>query len=152
VLHLLKRNKEAMTAFDKALNLDPQNPYRYSSRAYFKDRIGDLEGAIADYEKAIELDPEDAVAYNNKGLVEEKLGYQNRAKKSFKQADELVGYKPKETEIPQKPASDLPPIGNAEEGRDKLSFKNYLSTVKNVITDQKTRKEFLNFLFKKKGE
>lgn len=53
VLHLLDRNREAMEAFDRALNLDPNNPYRYSSRAYFRDRIGDLKGAIEDYEKPL---------------------------------------------------------------------------------------------------
>ncbi len=152
VLHLMKRNEEALAAFNKALNLDPQNPYRYSSRAYFKDRIGDLQGSIDDYEKAIQMDPEDAVSYNNKGLVEEKLGYQQRAKKSFNRADELVGYKPKETEIPQKNPEDLPTIGGKEDSQEaKINLKNYLSTVKDVFTDANTRKEFFDFLFRKKN-
>ncbi|MBO3697332.1 tetratricopeptide repeat protein [Fabibacter sp. E12] len=93
-LHLNDKNNLAKEAFEKALTLEPENPYRYSSRAFFKDRIGDLEGAIQDYEKAIALDPEDAVALNNKGLVEEKLGYKDKAKDSFDKSNELVGYRP----------------------------------------------------------
>ncbi|OEK04654.1 tetratricopeptide repeat protein [Roseivirga misakiensis] len=93
-LHLNNKNDLAAIQFEKALSLDQENPYRYSSRAFFKDRIGDLEGAIEDYERAIALDPEDAIALNNKGLVEEKLGYAEKAKKSFDKSNDLVGYKP----------------------------------------------------------
>ena len=46
---------------DYALGLEPNNPYRYSSRAYIKDWIGDIKGAIADYEVAVKLDPEDSI-------------------------------------------------------------------------------------------
>lgn len=98
-LHLNNINEEAAKKFELALLLEPNNPYRYSSRAFFKDRIGDLEGAIKDYTKAIELDPEDAIALNNKGLVEEKLGYQDQAKKSFSKSNELVGYNPEEKQL-----------------------------------------------------
>jgi tetratricopeptide (TPR) repeat protein len=143
VLHLLKRNAEAEEGFDQALNLEPSNPYRYSSRAYFKDRIGDLSGAIEDYEKAIDLDPEDAVAYNNKGLVEEKLGYQEKSRKSFNKADELVGYKP---ENHKKDVNVLNQNEAVEENPARFSFKGYFEIVKKVVTEKSTREEFWNFL------
>lgn len=147
VLHLLKRNEEALAEFDRAANLDPKNPYRYSSRAYFKDRIGDLNGAIEDYEKTIELDPEDAVAYNNKGLVEEKLGYKERSKKSFSQADDLVGYKPS---IPE----SAPPTENLKEDKsedqvnekEKLTAGFYFKTLGSLFSDPKARSDFKKFL------
>lgn len=94
-LHLNNKHEDAKVQFELALNLEPENPYRYSSRAFFKDRIGDHEGAIADYDQAIALDPEDAIALNNRGLVEEKLGYAERAKMSFQKSNDLVGYQPK---------------------------------------------------------
>lgn len=97
-LHLNEKNDEAAAQFELALKLDSNNPYRYSSRAFFKDRIGDLKGAIEDYEKAIALDPEDAIALNNKGLVEEKLGYTDKAQQSFKQSNDLVGYQPPQSD------------------------------------------------------
>lgn len=95
-LHLDNQNEQAALLFEQALALEPTNPYRYASRAYFKDRTGDFEGAILDYEKAIELDPEDAISLNNKGLIEEKLGYKERANKSFDKSNRIVGYKPTE--------------------------------------------------------
>lgn len=165
VLHLLKRNQEALEEFDRALNLEPLNPYRYSSRAYFRDRIGDLKGAIEDYEKAIELDPEDAIAYNNKGLVEEKMGYKEKSQKSFKKADELVGYKPTQSNIEpsEKSSKDgFPPIGKAQEKAvddnsnvQKLTISSYLETLKNVFTDKSTQQEFFDFIksgFKKRAD
>ena len=76
---------------DYALGLEPNNPYRYSSRAYIKDWIGDIKGAIADYEVAVKLDPEDSIAYNNLGLLQEKLGYVDKAKSNYKRADQIAG-------------------------------------------------------------
>ncbi|WP_317195116.1 tetratricopeptide repeat protein [Algoriphagus oliviformis] len=152
VLHLLGRNDEALAELDRAANLDPKNPYRYSSRAFFKDRIGDLHGAIEDYDKAIELDPEDAVAYNNKGLVEEKLGFKERSKKSFEKSDELIGYDP------EKSANDLPSIGSKksaetpqpgpirEQAPKQMSSGHFWSTLKSLLLDSKTRREFGRFL------
>lgn len=90
VAHLhLKNKSEAFGAFDKAIELQPEYSYRYSSRAYGKDYFGDLDGGIEDYQKAVELDPEDAVAYNNLGLLLEKKGYHDLAKEKFERADKL---------------------------------------------------------------
>lgn len=150
VLHLLKRNDEALSAFDYAIKLDSNNPYRYSSRAYLRDRLGDFKGSIIDYERAIELDPEDAVAYNNKGIVEDKLGYQNRAKESLRRADELAGYQPRETAIPQENGK-LPEVGNQKEQevmQEKSLANTYIDTLKKVFTDKNTRDEFIDFIFK----
>jgi tetratricopeptide (TPR) repeat protein len=154
VLHLMGRNEEALSELDRAANLDPKNPYRYSSRAFFKDRIGDLKGAIADYETAIELDPEDAVSYNNKGLVEEKMGYRDRSKESFQKSDELTGYKPGQLD---KSTSNLPPVGKQpesqvtesaeiEEKHTKVSSNHFWGTIKSLLQDASTRKEFLAFV------
>jgi Flp pilus assembly protein TadD len=86
----LDKKVEALALLDYAQKLEPNNPYRYSSRAFIKDALGDLQGAILDYQKAIELDPDDMVAYNNLGLIEEKLGYKEAAKKKFAEADALA--------------------------------------------------------------
>lgn len=87
-LHL-KMEKEAMSDFNKALDLQPEYGYRYAARAYAKDFFGDTDAAIEDYEKAIELDPEDAVSYNNIGLLQEKKGYKVKAQMNFDRADKL---------------------------------------------------------------
>jgi tetratricopeptide (TPR) repeat protein len=151
VLHLLGKNQEALEEFDRAANLEPNNPYRYSSRAYFKDRIRDYEGAIEDYQKAIDLDPEDAISLNNMGLVAEKLGRKEQAQSNFKKADELVGYAPKKI-----PAS---PLEQGENGKEndlenpkfskadkKISLEFYLQTLKSIFFDATSRKGFFTFL------
>jgi tetratricopeptide (TPR) repeat protein len=81
--------------FDKAVNLNPNNPYFYSCRAYVKDKIGDSEGAIEDYTKAHQLDPEDALILNNLGLAEQKLGYTHKARQSFEKSNDIIGYEEK---------------------------------------------------------
>lgn len=146
VLHLLERNEEALSEFDRAVNLDPKNPYRYSSRAFFKDRIGDLIGSIQDYERAIELDPEDAIAYNNKGIVEEKLGYQAKAKKSFGEADKLVGYSPSTSSSADQPIGDFVPNFISEDKAEKMNLDHFLKTLTAVFTDSKARTEFTGFI------
>lgn len=133
----LGHKQKALKDFNVAVDLEPNNPYRYSSRAYIKDSMGDLKGAIADYQKAIELDPGDAVALNNLGLLEEKLGYQTSAKTNFQKADSLL------EEFPELKSDIINPI------QDKLENSkpdNYLNTIFKVFKDRKTRNEFLDFV------
>jgi tetratricopeptide (TPR) repeat protein len=132
-LHLDDQNEQAALLFEQALALEPTNPYRYASRAYFKDRTGDFEGAIQDYEKAIELDPEDAISLNNKGLIEEKLGYKERANKSFDKSNTLVGYNP------------------AEKAKEKHSAPNFSQVQKTSSKDQNNRWTIIKSVFTKEG-
>ncbi|MFT7382044.1 MAG: tetratricopeptide (TPR) repeat protein [Roseivirga sp.] len=132
-LHLDNQNEQAVLLFEQALALEPTNPYRYASRAYFKDRTGDSEGAIQDYEKAIELDPEDAIALNNKGLIEEKLGYKERANKSFDKSNSLVGYNP------------------SEKAKEKHSAPNFSQVQKPSSKEQNKRWAIIKSVFTKEG-
>lgn len=93
----LNTNQFDLSMFDmhRCIEMEPNNSYRYSCRAFLKAKIGDTEGAIADYEMAVKLDPEDAIAYNNLGLVQETKGYRVQAQKSFEKSNELIGYNPK---------------------------------------------------------
>ncbi|WP_306640653.1 tetratricopeptide repeat protein [Sanyastnella coralliicola] len=87
----LDRKHEAIAELDKAQLLQPDYSYRYSSRAFMKAAMKDVQGALEDYKKAIELDPEDAIALNNLGLLEEQMGYFKEAQDRYKVADELMG-------------------------------------------------------------
>jgi len=121
---------------DKAVLLEPNNPYRYTSRAYIKANIN-VNDAIKDYKKAIELDPEDEIAYNNLGLLEENIGKMTSAKEHFKKADEIVGYHPEKIE-------------NIDTQKQDSIGKIMLS----IFTSKKTRNEYFNFiksLFKNKA-
>lgn len=135
--------KKALEDLNRARDLEPENPYRYSSRAYIRDAMGDLEGAIADYEHTIKLDPEDAVAHNNLGLLEEKRGYHAKAKVLFNFADELS----KDATGSDNPDDYRPK--NIQKEIDKETKKEEPSTtrvIKQVFTDKSAFKDFLNFI------
>lgn len=85
----LGRKQEALLGLDRAALLQPAYGYRFASRAWLRQALGDLAGARADYERAIALDPEDAISLNNLGLLEEQMGYRQEARRRFEVADEL---------------------------------------------------------------
>ncbi len=86
----LKRLDEALKCMTIAQEIEPENPYRYASRAYIRAKAGDIFGAVDDYKTAVRLDPTDAVALNNLGMLEEQMGYQKNAKNHFKKADMIA--------------------------------------------------------------
>ena len=61
--------EQAVTEFNKAIELDPEYAMAYNNRGNAYWNKGNFDGAIADYDKAIELDPECAEAYGNRGFV-----------------------------------------------------------------------------------
>ncbi|WP_143090813.1 tetratricopeptide repeat protein [Thermoflexibacter ruber] len=153
----LNRKLEALELLDQAQNLEPNNPYRYSSRAFIKEALGDLAGAIEDYQKAIALDPEDMVAYNNLGLLEEKLGYKQAAEQKFKQADDLVekygfafGLEEKQEEKTQKIENQGVEKAKAKKASNKFSLSYFLSISKQVFSSKEVFQEFVSFVLKKK--
>ena len=60
----------AIDAYDKALELDPNDTAAYNNRGVAKRNLGQYEAALADYDKALELEPDMAAAYNNRGYAE----------------------------------------------------------------------------------
>lgn len=125
----------ALKDMDLAVELDPENPYRYSSRAYIKAKV-DVEGAIKDYQKAVELDPKDAIAWNNLGLLEENRGRIAKAQKNFEMSNQLIGYTPRNN----------PP--------DKTEKKPTITRLMlGIFSSKSLRKEYFDYLlntFKKK--
>jgi len=118
---------KAMAWLNQAAEIQPDYSYRYSSRGWMKQAMGDTHGAIEDYKKALELDPEDAVTWNNLGLLEEQLGYQEQAKERYRVSDELLGIlnehgidpessAPAFEERPAAPSPSVAPSETEEEG------------------------------------
>lgn len=140
-----KNYKAALDDLDKAVELEPNKPYRYSSRAYIRAYI-DVDGAIDDYEKAIELDPNDEIAYNNLGLLLENQGNMREAQKNFQKSNEIIGYDPEKR-------NDVQEENHVEtENEEKSSLGKIML---DVFRDKNTRKEFLEFLksgFKRKED
>jgi len=61
---------DSIAHYDKAISLDPQQPYAYNNRGSAKLAKGDLDGALEDITKSLTLDSENAEAYCNLGLVQ----------------------------------------------------------------------------------
>lgn len=66
-----KKNKKdyagAIEDFNKALNIDPNNDFTYSSRANAKLKLFDYKGAMLDYNKSIDINPEAPNVYYYRG-------------------------------------------------------------------------------------
>ncbi len=154
--HLGDKSK-ALECMNKAVELDAENSYRYSSRAYIRANMGDTGGAIEDYNTAVELDPNDEIAFNNLGLLQEKLGYQQEAQNSFRKSDELLKKKGEGPLIERKESDQdhlSEPINSAEanDKSPKLTLGFYFKTVGKVFTDKSERKQLVRFLKGKNGK
>ncbi|MBI4231609.1 tetratricopeptide repeat protein [Candidatus Peregrinibacteria bacterium] len=80
---------EAVALYDKALELDPNNPKIYCNRAVARVYLNDIEGAIADCDRAIQLQPMYSGAYCNRGMAKASMGNYKGALLDFEKAVEL---------------------------------------------------------------
>ena len=58
----LKKYKEALADYTKAISLDPKDPDGYRRRANTHLLAGDIKSAIADYKALLKIKPDDAEA------------------------------------------------------------------------------------------
>ena len=58
---------QAISAYNKALEINPRFALAYYSRGLAYARMGQYDQAISNYNKALELNPKYAGAYNNRG-------------------------------------------------------------------------------------
>ena len=74
--------QEAITNFDKAVQLNPENLHTYYRRGEAKATLGEHEAAIADFDKAIQLYPQFAAeAFDARKHAKEALKEKEAAKK-----------------------------------------------------------------------
>ncbi|WP_375470589.1 tetratricopeptide repeat protein, partial [uncultured Nostoc sp.] len=59
----------AVAAYEKAIQLNPNDAYAYNNLGVALREQKKLDAAVAAYEKAIQLNPNDATAYNNLGAA-----------------------------------------------------------------------------------
>ncbi len=88
---LRERNQveRALTDFNRALQLQPENAATYSQRALTYVRLRNFDRALADYDKAIELSPQSAGFYNDRGVAYMDLKDFARAMVDFNRAIDL---------------------------------------------------------------
>ncbi|MBD2558920.1 tetratricopeptide repeat protein, partial [Aphanizomenon flos-aquae] len=105
-----KKLDGAVTAYQKAIELDPNYAIAYNNLGnalYYQKK---LDGAVTAYQKAIELDPNYAIAYNNLG----------NALSDQKKLDEAVAAYQKAIELDPKLAIAYYNLGNALYDQKKL--------------------------------
>ena len=62
-----RRYNQAVSDFNEAIRLNPENSHVYYNRGNAYSSKGQYDEAIADYNEAIRLDPENNQVYNNRG-------------------------------------------------------------------------------------
>ena len=72
----LGQTKEALAAYDDAVEEFPATLLVFNDRGNFRRRIGDLEGAVSDFTRCLTIDSKFAVGYINRGMC---LSEQNDA-------------------------------------------------------------------------
>src|SRR6266571_2494691 len=68
-----KRYEEALAAYDRAIQLDPNSALAYYNRGNAYYDLREYQKAIADFDRAIQLDSSDAKAYGNRGIAYKNL-------------------------------------------------------------------------------
>ncbi len=84
--------KEAITNYDKAIELNPQRAIAYNNRGIANFNLDKHEEAITDYTKAIELNPQYAIAYRNRGIAKLHSGKNEEAIEDY---DKAIEFNPK---------------------------------------------------------
>ena len=145
LFHLGKQAK-ALSELNDAVSLQPDYGYRYAARAWMKQALKDIHGAIADYQSAIALDPEDAISLNNLGLLEEQLGYFKEAKERFAAADELSEILDEESIVPSSSVPKNIDSSSSSKETTHAESPSLFREVKRAMKDADGRKEFIAFI------
>ena len=73
--------REALFRFEKAVELDPQDPSALNNLAVAQEQMGDFQEARSNYERALELKPDDLYIQQNYDLFREADDKRNRKKR-----------------------------------------------------------------------
>ncbi len=145
------RKKEALSELNRAVDLQPDYSYRYASRAYIRNAMKDILGAIDDYKKALELDPEDAISLNNLGMLEEQLGYRKEADERYRMADELNQILTERGILPQAPPQEertqsTPEPSEAASNKPLSDQSTVANEIRKVFASRQSFREFVRFI------
>lgn len=77
---------EALAAFTKVLEAEPDNAIAYNGRGAVNHKMGNYDAAIKDYTRAIALNENYANAYNNRGVAWYQKGDDDRALADYNKA------------------------------------------------------------------
>jgi len=84
-----KRYDEALTLFEKALSINPNNDMAWGDKALILDKVGNISDALSSFSKAISINPNNSVTWLNKGLTLLRMRKFNESIECFDTALEL---------------------------------------------------------------
>ena len=64
-----KRYDEALTLFDKAIEIDPNNDMAWGDKALILDKKGQTEESLINFSRALSINPNNSITWHNKGLT-----------------------------------------------------------------------------------
>jgi len=85
----LKKYKQALFAYDKAIKIQPNDEFAWGHRGWTLEQLGRYEEALVNWDKAIELNPKDAWHWGHRGWTLEQLGRYEEALVNWDKAIEL---------------------------------------------------------------
>jgi tetratricopeptide (TPR) repeat protein len=112
---------DAVTAYTKAVENNPQFAAAYRNRGIAYTNLGKHNQAIGDYNKAIKINPKQAVAYNNRGTAYGNLGKFSQAIPDFNKAIQLY---PQDAEAHYNRGLSYEQLGNYHQ-----AIKNYNKSI-----------------------
>ena len=92
----LGRYKEAISSYDKALEINPDNNLPWYNRGVALSNLGRHEEAIASYERALKINSDDDSAWNNHGVA---LGNWDRWEEAIASFEQALAIKPNYHEV-----------------------------------------------------
>jgi uncharacterized protein (TIGR02466 family) len=107
VLLRQERVDEAVTAFEKAIELNPNLAAAYGNLGNAEQKRGNMEAAAAAYERACALNPKDTISYVSFGMARMKLGHAREAAEIFERTLAVQG--------PERRAAAWLPFARAQE-------------------------------------
>lgn len=87
----LNRAEEALTDFNRAIEIDDRYARAFHLRGLVEEMRGDDTKALADLTRAIEIDPEYGAAYNSRAALHTKMGNENLAMEDVVMIQHLTG-------------------------------------------------------------
>ncbi len=133
--------EEAVSSFDKAIKIDPDNAFAWEFKAIALRSLGRYEEAIQCYDKSMELDPLDYSAIYNRAVLLEKLGKSEEALDYFTLATKIEPENILAWEAKAALLEGLERFDEAEECRGKIE-KDYSSRI--VENEPKTPDEWVH--------
>lgn len=88
----LGRYQEALTCYDRALQIDPNNAMSLVNKGADLVSLGRDEEALALYEQAAKIRPDWAIPWHNIGLAQQRLGREIEAREALARSRELGYY------------------------------------------------------------